>query len=112
MVLQGLERALQIVDVDPQVRPVEGDAAGEFLAHHFEADHQVGDHGLAGRGLLALPDARAGAPGQEFRILRDVTHQLEDLLRREGQDLSLGVDLHSAAALAFAWRFARRAQPL
>ena len=93
-------------DVDAQARSVQRHAAGEFLAHHFEADHQVRDHGLAGRGLLLLADARAGAPGQELRIPRDVTDQFEYLVRLEGQDFLFAVDLHSATAPAFAPNFA------
>src|SRR5688572_32745212 len=101
-----LERAVDVLDVDVQIGPVEINPAGELLAHHFEADHQVGDHGLAGRGLLLLADARAGAPGQELGIRRDVTDQFEDLARLERQDLLFGVDLHSATAPAFAPTFA------
>src|SRR5687768_1449281 len=98
-----LERALDVLDVDVQVGPVKIDPAGELLAHHFEADHQVGDHGLAGRGLLLLADTRAGAPGQELGIFRDVTDQFEYFVRLEGQDLLFSVNLHSATAPAFDW---------
>jgi hypothetical protein len=102
VILEVLEGALDILDIDPHVRPVDGHAAGKSLAHHFEADHEVGDHGLAGRGRLLFTDARAGAPGQELRVFRDVADQLENLVRPERQDLLFGVDFHSAAGLTCA----------
>jgi hypothetical protein len=110
VVLQSLERSLEIIDIDAQVRPIQGHAAGELLAHHFEADHQVGHHGLAGRGLLLVADARAGAPGQEFGVFGDVPDELENLVRLERQDLLFSMDFHSAAGLAFSRAVRSRAK--
>ena len=102
VVLQGAERAVDVFDVDPPRRPVEPDPAAELLAHHLEADHQVGQHHV--RPLLL--DPRAQAPGQELRIAPDIRHQVEHLVRAIRQVPRLGVRLHRHGARLNAGAFA------
>jgi hypothetical protein len=45
-VFESAERAFEILDQDLQVGPVEGDAAGEGLAHEPVGDRHVGDEEL------------------------------------------------------------------
>src|SRR6185312_7036898 len=73
VVAEIAERPLCVGDIDPQVRSIELDPAGEALAHHLEANDEVSDHELR----LPTADARADAPGQELRVAFDVGDQVE-----------------------------------
>src|SRR5256885_4320211 len=57
------------------VGPVQDDARGEALAHHLVADQEVAENLVA----VALADARADAPGQEFGIALDIRDEIEKL---------------------------------
>src|SRR5690606_41672277 len=55
----------------------QGDARGESLAHHLEADHQVGDDDV----ILAAAYPSSDAPGEKFRVALHVGNQRVKLLR-------------------------------
>src|SRR5208282_4746665 len=100
VILEIAERTFGVFHVDA-VRPVEGHARGELLAHHAPADQQIAEDDV----VAALADARAYAPGQEFGIALDIGDEIEHLLRRVGQEALLGVGGHRArAARERAWR--------
>ena len=81
-------------------------ARGKALAEHLEADDQVGDDETR----LALADARADAPRQEFGVALDIGDQREQLLRRVGKHTLFGMGRHGgrfSAAASLAVRAAR-----
>src|SRR5215467_8469770 len=72
-VLELAERALEILDMDLQIGPVEGDAAREDLVHELVAHRHVGDDDFDAfrlGGSAAHPEPTAQR--HEFRIMLDV----------------------------------------
>src|SRR6185437_10202334 len=86
---QVLERAFAVAHIDA-VGPAQDDARGEALAHHLVADEEIAEDFVA----LALADARADAPGQEFGIALDIGDEIEELRLGIGEKFLLGVGRH------------------
>src|SRR5262249_31637046 len=75
VIVEIAERALGVAHIDA-AGAVEHDARGEALAHHLEADEQIGGDDIA----LPFAHARAQAPRQKLGIPLDIGDEVEKLL--------------------------------
>ena len=81
-VFQVAERALEILDHDLQIRPVQRYPAGKGFTYQLERHGHVGDHDLGTVFLRgALTDLQRLAQRHEFRITLDIGDQIEHLRR-------------------------------
>ena len=88
------ERAIQIFGVDPAILSVQGYAATEPFAEHFEGNHQIRLKHLGLTGCIGAPDPGRRAPWQELRVFGHIRNKVIHLLGCVRQVSCLGMGWH------------------